>query len=194
MASAKTSAPIRWAPRVRPEKLRRLYQSEARGILDAELLDDVGTTLYWRCRDILIVSDAAEGRVKCVGCAATITRHRDDKNHLLSCPKCGWECAWTDYQKSYRHHELYARGLTEALHEFMQRWEQARTPREKMALIDRLIHVWHWESRTDHAKGRPAAVNLIEGSRRQALKFLDQLSAAPAAEHSTSLTKRRASD
>jgi hypothetical protein len=84
--------------------------------------------------------------------------------------------------------------LTEALVEFMQRWEQARVPRKKMRLIDRLIHVWHWESRTDHAKGRPAAVNLIEGSRRQALKFLDELSAAPAAEPSPSLTKHRASD
>lgn len=182
MASAKTPpAPIRWAPRVRPEKLRRLYESEARGILDAELLDDVGTTLYCRCRDILIVSDAAEGHVRCPGCAATIAR-RGDKNPTLTCEQCGWKCSWGDYQKSYRHHELYARGLTEALVDFMHRWEQARTPREKMRLIDRLIHVWHWESRTDHAKGRPAAVNLIEGSRRQALKFLDELSAAPAAE------------
>ncbi len=182
MPSAKTPAPIRWAPRVRPEKLRRLYESEARGILDAELLDDVGTTLYCRCRDILIVSDAAEGRIRCPSCAATITRRRDDKNQMLICEKCGWECAWPDYQKSYRHLELYARGLTEALVEFMHRWEQARTPREKMRQIDCLIHVWHWESRTDRAKGRPAAVNLIEGSRRQALKFLDELSAAWAAE------------
>lgn len=27
-----------WAPRVRPEKIRRLYQAEARGILDEELI------------------------------------------------------------------------------------------------------------------------------------------------------------
>lgn len=186
MASAEAPerevARIRWAPRVRPEKLRRLYESEARGILDAELLDDVGTTLYCRCREILIVSDAAEGRVRCRGCEATIARRGDDKNQMLTCPKCGWERAWGHYQKSYRHHELVGRGLTEALVEFMQRWEQARAPSEKMALIDRLIHVWHWESRTDHAKGRPAAVNLIDGSRRQALRFLDDLSGAQAAE------------
>lgn len=180
MASAKTpereASRIRWAPRVRPEKLRRLYESETSGILDAELLDDVGTTLYCRCRDILIVSDAAEGRVKCPGCAAMIARRGDDKNQMLACEECGWECAWGAYQNSYRHHELYARGLMEALTEFMQQWEQARAPREKMQLIDRLIHVWHWESRTDHAKGRPAAVNLIEGSRRNVLRFLDELS------------------
>ncbi|MFZ1888118.1 MAG: hypothetical protein WAU33_08795 [Candidatus Binataceae bacterium] len=194
MDSAKTPAPIRWAPRVRPEKLRRLYESEARGILDEELLDDVGTTIYCRCRDILIISDAAEGRVKCLGCTATIARRGDDRDQMLTCPKCGWKCAWGDFQKSYRHHELVGRGLTEALVEFMQRWGQARVPREKMRLIDRLIHVWHWESRTDHAKGRPAAVNLIEGSRRQALNFLDELSAASAAEPSPSLTKHRASD
>lgn len=164
---------------MRPEKLHRLYESDARGIIDAELLDDVGTTLFCRCRDILIVSDAAEGRVKCPSCAATIAHIGDDKDQMLVCAKCGWKRAWGDYQKSYRHHELYARGLTDALTEFMARWERARAQREKMLLIDRLIHVWHWESRTDHAQGRPAAVNLIEGSREQVLKFLDELSALP---------------
>ncbi len=165
----------RWAPRVRPEKLRRLYRDEARGILDESLLDDIGTTLFCRCRDILIVSDAAEGRVRCARCGEVIARHRDVPNAQIACPVCGWSVIWSDYLKTYRHHELYARGIEDAIREFMTGWERARSPREKMRLIDRLIHVWHWETRRDKQTGRPAAVNLIEGSRRQVLAFLDEL-------------------
>ncbi len=170
---------IRWAPRVRREKLRRLYEGEARGILDAELLDDVGTTIYCRCRDILIVSDAAEGRVVCPRCAGAIARERgDDPNQIIECGNCGWAMGWREFRRSYQHHELYARGMTDAIVEFMRGWERANKPRDKMTLVDRLIHVWHWETSREHEKGRPAAVNLIEGSRRQVLGFLDELGAA----------------
>jgi hypothetical protein len=170
---------IRWAPRVRREKLRRLYETEARGILDADLLDDIGTTIYCRCRDILIVSDAAEGKVVCPRCAAAIARERaDDAEQEIECGSCGWAMRWRDFRRSYQHHELYARGLTDAIGGFMRGWERADQPRDKMTLIDRLIHVWHWESNPERDRGRPAAVNLIEGSRRQVLAFLDELGAA----------------
>jgi ribosomal protein S27AE len=170
---------IRWAPRVRREKLRRLYEGEARGILDANLLDDIGTTIYCRCRDILVVSDAAEGRVACPRCAGVVARERgDEPKQVIECGRCGWKMSWRDFRRSYQHHELYARGMTDAIGEFMRGWERAEKPRDKMTLIDRLIHVWHWETKPDRQKGRPAAVNLIEGSRRQVLAFLDELGAA----------------
>jgi hypothetical protein len=170
-------ARIRWAPRVRREKLRRLYEGEAGGMLDAELLDDIGTTIYCRCRDILIVSDAAEGRVKCLRCDSVIVRAGDDLEQMIVCGSCGWESRWDDYRRSYRHQELYARGLTAPIVEFMGGWERAASAREKMMLVDRVIHVWHWETTRGREKGRPAAVNLIEGSRRQVIAFLDELSA-----------------
>ena len=34
----------RWAPRVPQDKVRRLYETDARGIYDDELIDDVGYT------------------------------------------------------------------------------------------------------------------------------------------------------
>jgi hypothetical protein len=40
---------IRWAHKLRPEKLRRLYELDAQGLADAELIDEVGDTLYSRC-------------------------------------------------------------------------------------------------------------------------------------------------
>jgi hypothetical protein len=155
MTISQTPGRIRWAPRVSREKLRRLYQADARRIVDEELLDDVGTTLYCRCQDILIVSDAAEGRMICHQCRSIIARDGDDKDQIIVCSSCGWSIGWGDYQRTYRHHELYARGLTEEIQHFISAWERASSPREKMLLIDRLIHVWHWEARTDHDLGGP---------------------------------------
>jgi hypothetical protein len=190
-ARAPRAERIRWAPRVRREKLRRLYESEARGILDAELLDDVGTTIYCRCRDILIVSDAAEGRVVCPRCARAVPRAGgDDPEQMIECESCGWAMRWREFRRSYQHQELYARGVADAIVEFMRGWERAASAREKMTLIDRLIHVWHWETSRDHEKGRPAAVNLIEGNRRQVLAFLDELSGR---EHESHADRRRPS-
>jgi hypothetical protein len=44
---------IRWSPRPRKDKLRRLYEQDALGIADEELLEEVGWCLHMRCRDIL---------------------------------------------------------------------------------------------------------------------------------------------
>ena len=56
-----TNAPIRWARRVEQHKIRRLYASDARGIVDEELIaevrkerdrwrDDVGESVLDRAR------------------------------------------------------------------------------------------------------------------------------------------------
>ncbi len=49
-------ARIQWAPKLRPDKLVRLYRSDAVGVLDDELLDDVAWTRYCRVRDVVRVS------------------------------------------------------------------------------------------------------------------------------------------
>ena len=44
---------LSWAPKVKPEKLRRLYETYAsRGIVDEDQINDLGHALYDRCRDI----------------------------------------------------------------------------------------------------------------------------------------------
>jgi hypothetical protein len=178
--SSKSAVPS-WSPRVRPEKISRLYRNAARGLVDSDLIEDVGTTLFCRCASVLIVCDAAEGRVACDACGHNIARAGDLKDQTIRCGRCGWSIRWADYQKTYRHRELYAGGITDAVNAFMARWPRAPAPREKPLLIDRLIHVWHWASSRDHRFGRPAAVNLIEGSRKQVLELLSQLSgSAPA--------------
>lgn len=71
------------SPRVPKEKLRKLYNNDAGGILDEELLDEVGITLYCRCESILTASDAAMGKVHCPSCGNLITRtqHQETSAH-----------------------------------------------------------------------------------------------------------------
>ena len=184
--------PVRWAPRVRQDTIRRLYQLDARGILDEELIDKVGFALYSRCRSILHVSDAMTGRVHCPRCDAIIQRRNDTADQILRCSACGWETLWSTYVNTYRHQELGAGGARDIFEEFVEHWERARTPRDKMVLIDQLIHRWHWETRHERPRfglGRPTGVNLIEGSRKDVLHFLDTLTYGDASTSGVDTTK-----
>lgn len=179
----KPEPPVRWAPRVQPAVIRRLYETDARGIHDDELIDEVGFALYSRCRSILHVSDAINGRVHCPQCDAIVARPSADADAPLRCSQCGWATTWGAYYATYRTAELGAGGAHDIFSNFVARWEAARGPREKMLLIDRLIHSWHWETRQQRPRfglGRPTGVNLIEGNRKQVLAFLDALSYGPA--------------
>jgi hypothetical protein len=44
-----------------------------------------------------------------------------------------------------------------------------------MLLIDRLIHVWHWQFSNERGASRPAAPTFIEGRRKEVIKFLNDL-------------------
>jgi hypothetical protein len=55
---------IEWASRVNPGAIRRLYETDARGIVDEEQIDDVGYALYWRCQSIIAATEAYDGRVR----------------------------------------------------------------------------------------------------------------------------------
>lgn len=175
---AKKEPPVRWAPRVQPGKIRRLYELDAQGVRDAELIDEVGYALYSRCISILHVSDAMLGNVHCPLCDTVIQRQTSAPAALVQCPTCTWQTQWDDYYSTYRTQELGAIGAADMLNDFVSRWERVRTPADKMVLIDTLIHRWHWETRRERPKsglGRPTALNLIEGNRQQVLALLDAL-------------------
>ena len=174
---------IRWTRRVSQSKLRRLYQSYAEGIVDRELIDDVGITLYMRCRDILTVKRAKQERqVRCPGCDRAgqerfIERH-DGLDERIRCPACGWEIRWHDYVRSVQRRQLNAGGATEAFAGFMTRYERARSPSEKMLAIDRLIHEFHYSLKElPDQPTRPAGANLIQGRMTAVAQFLDDLTA-----------------
>jgi ribosomal protein L37AE/L43A len=162
---------LHWAPKVRQDKIRRLYEQDARGLLDDALLDDVGTALYSRCRSILLVSSQ---RLECPQCghAFSIAPHTDDT--IVACPtNCGWTITGKHYHQSWQHRDLIGTN-TPAFQIFVDRYPYVTALREKMILIDQLLHAFHQSIRYP-VPHRSAASNLIEGNHAQVVAFLDQL-------------------
>jgi|GEM_PF-6944285 len=68
------SSSLNWSKRVPLETIKRLYASDARGLLDDDLLDQAGQGLFARCSDILEFWRARNGEVTCRQCGRTIRR------------------------------------------------------------------------------------------------------------------------
>lgn len=178
---------VTWAPRLSKEKIRRLYQSDAGGMLDEELLDDVGTRLYQRCQSILEVDAAKQGQMHCVRCAKsgreTIIERELVHGALeatLVCPVCGWQIIWRDYLRTFKRRQLNLGGAGDAFKAFVQGWPAARTPAQKMLAVDQLIHAFHYSvQHMPDLPSRPAALNLINGKLEDVIGFLDDLSSGP---------------
>ena len=181
---------IRWSPRVTRWKIRRLYESDAKGMLDKELVDDVGFALLLRCRDILTIDEAKRGRVRCPRCAkqrqytiiarAPRTRKSDVRNEVLVCPKCGWQITWGQYALSYKRKQLNAGGATRAFEAYIRDYKAAQTPNERFLAIDRLIHEFHYSLRNQpDLPSRPVGVNLMSGKLADVLRCLDGLAYGP---------------
>ncbi|MBN1247624.1 MAG: hypothetical protein JXC32_08185, partial [Anaerolineae bacterium] len=93
-----------WAPRVRPDRVRQLYQLDAQGIYDDELIDDVGYGLLARCKSFIQAVAATQGRATCPNCGAVV-EHRVDKTEMLRC-HCGWSLSWSDYFATIQRQQL----------------------------------------------------------------------------------------
>jgi hypothetical protein len=165
---------LRWAPKVSQAKIWRLYQTDARGLVDEELIDDVGTALYARCRSVLLVSNA---QLECPRChAVLILGWGHSEQDVVSCPTpgCGWETTWGRYHASWRHRDLIGTRAASAFQAFVDQYPQAHLPQDKMLLIDDLIHAFH-RGIVAGLPHRSAANNLIEGSHKQVVALLDRL-------------------
>jgi hypothetical protein len=159
-----------WAPRVSKRKIHQLYKTDAQGIYDRDLIDEVGYGLLARCESFIAANRAREGELPCPECGRSVPREE-----TLRC-SCGWKLPWPDYFKTIQHKQLSgAEPVLAQFRDFVRAFPSARTPREKMLLIDRLIHGFHRYYKTDHPT-RPVAVNLIEGRLSDVVAFLDRLS------------------
>ena len=178
-------ADISWSPRVSLYKIRALYLSNARGIYDGELIDDVGIALYLRCESILEFTEALHGRVKCKRCAKSgtttiIERRTMETTELLRCPICSWQVQWRVYlaEAKKTRGKLNAGGAQSAFQEFVSNYPRCRSPKDRMLAIDRLIHEFHWAIRGEEKEpeaAKTAGVNLLEGSTTQFLDLLEGL-------------------
>jgi hypothetical protein len=159
-----------WAPRVSQRKIRRLYEADAQGIYDEDLIDEVGYALLARCESFITACRAVQGEVTCPRCKQIMPR-----TEMLHCP-CGWELPWADYFKTIQHRQLSgAEPVLNLFREFIRAFPAADTPQEKVFAIDCLIHGFHWYYKTN-APTRPVAINLIEGRLSEVVAFLESLS------------------
>jgi hypothetical protein len=150
---------------VRQFKIRRLYDNDAQGIIDEDLIDEVGYALYARCESVWMVTErrCPECREKC-----QILNWR-----TMICSACGWSTSWEAYKRSYKGKRIHGGRAYEFFLTYMDEFGRARGPRQKMLAIDRVIHALH-ES-LDQVWTTPASVNLIEGTRDEVIAFLDAL-------------------
>jgi hypothetical protein len=163
-----------WWPRVPPEKIRRLYTNDALGLVDEDLIDDVGTSLLLRCQSILVACEAAGGRAACPRCEASI-QHSRNKRERITCPACGWQTLWAHYAKTFEGRGLIGGGSIPFVRAYVETYEHARSPHERLLLIDRLIHAFHWEVHERIGMSRPVACDLIAGRFEDVVEFLDTL-------------------
>jgi hypothetical protein len=162
-----------WAPRVPQDKIRRLYETDAKGVYDQELIDEVGYALIARCQSFIDANEARAGRARCPQCGV-IVPHSGRRDEILRCA-CGWELAWGEYFCTLQHAQLS--GVEPVLAQFrafVATFPATSTPQAKMLAIDRLIHGFHWLLKTN-SPTRPVAINLIEGRLRDVVAFLDRL-------------------
>lgn len=164
---------IKWAPRIRPEKIKQLYESDSHGFQDDELCNDVGFRLYLRCQTILMVS---RDEVSCPRCGKTFVIDTSAKEAVTICPTegCGWGTMMLAYRQSWSKKRIWGANALPAFESYYDQFSPKLSYKEKMILIDRLIHSFHWSLKEDQPN-RSVANNLIEGNHDQVIEFLNRL-------------------
>jgi hypothetical protein len=163
---------IRWSPRLRPQRLKRLYESDAQGIQDIELCDNVALTLFMRCRTFVLVS---QWQVECPVCRTVFAVATEGESR---CPGegCNWSTTQAAYARSIRNHYAFPGRAMEAFQAFYEGYPQARTYGHKITLIDQLIHSFHVVEETG-TPTKSVASKLFEGNKKAVVRFLNDLSA-----------------
>jgi hypothetical protein len=164
---------IKWYSRIRPELIKRLYETDALGLRDDDLCNDVGFRLYLRCQTILMVS---KDEVACPRCGTVFVVKTASQEAVTICPtqNCSWRTTMSDYRQSWSKKRIWGENALPAIEEFYTRFSPRQDYKVKMYLIDRLIHSFHW-SLKESLPARSVANNLIEGEHDQVVEFLDRL-------------------
>lgn len=163
---------FRWSPKISRQKLKDLYKSDAKGLEDEELVDDVGYTLYARClqgRDETRLMRI--GQMTCHHCGNTLEFKGMDA--LITCA-CGYQYILRDYRRSFRKNNMPAGAATAIFNAFIDAWPQAKGYAAKMRLIDNLIHEFHINLNSG-VQGRSVAINLIEGTKKQIEELINEI-------------------
>lgn len=162
-----------WAPRVSRSMVRRFYESSGSGILDEELIDDLGIALLTRCESMIEVKDAKRGTVTCPNCQTRFYRKRPLRNDdSFACTACSWECDWPTYRKTFKGTLINPGSIESDCREYIRVFPTTKDYGRKIVLIDTLIHLIHGGIGNGNIVG---ALALIDGKITDVAEFLDQL-------------------
>jgi len=118
---------FRWAPRVQKIVIHRLYTTWAAGVVDEDLIDEVGIAFLARCETIWKVTERL-----CPTCGGEVegASEGQDAGRRIACNACGWESQWRCYHRAYKGDTMPVqnRQLREAL---FAKMEKAGSPTEK---------------------------------------------------------------
>lgn len=163
---------FRWTPKVSRAKLIRLYAGEAKGLLDEALLDDIGYTFYERCRQAGMIRELMEkGRILCHHCHEIL--QSKSYTGIISC-SCGYLYTYREYRRSCNAANMPGGRAAPIFKSFADKWPACKSSREKMLLVDWLVHECHVTVMSGE-KGRSVCVNLIEGTIPQLREMLEML-------------------
>src|SRR5512138_2985314 len=114
-----------WAERVSRSDIRRLYESDAQGKLDEELLDNVHYAIHARVCDMFEVREAQQfGRVKCRQCGEPVPEPyrmgSRNKKELLHCKKCGWKVTCGEFYESYTGRSMLPGSMVDLFEEYLK--------------------------------------------------------------------------
>jgi len=100
-----------WARRVSRRDIQRLYESDAQGILDEDLLNEVHYAIYVRVRDMFEVREAQQfGRVKCRQCSEMIeTLAYGPGNTEGLTPVEDWRATYYDPVRQFKQRHSHSR-------------------------------------------------------------------------------------
>lgn len=159
-----------WPSKLDVHKLKRLYMLDAKGIWDEVLADEIGLTLYLRCRYGKEDMERMEKSIiRCHNCG----RELGGEDDFRQCG-CGYQYSYKEYRRSFRRNNMPTGSAARIFEEFMRKWERAEDYSEKMILIDTLLHQFHL-SFVSGTVNRPAAMNFLDGTRQQVERIINEL-------------------
>lgn len=162
----------RWEPRVRMALIKRLYEADAAGLADEELVNEVGYALLMRCETIYRVTER-----RCPECGDGLSGANEEgpRDRAISCPRCGWTSTWRVYHRSYKGDRIHGGRAYPEFVRYLKEFPKCRTRDRKMIAIDRLIHAVHQDLPGGKAVTSPAAQNLIHAGPSAVKRMLDEL-------------------
>ncbi len=159
-----------WPAKLDIQKLKQLYMLDVNGIQDKILVDEIGLTLYLRCKYGKEDMERMEKSIiRCHNCNREISGEAD----FRQC-SCGYIYSYREYRRSFRRNNMPAGAASKVFETFITKWSMAKVYSEKMILIDTLLHEFHL-SLISGAVHRPVAMNFIGGTRKQVESIINEL-------------------